>query len=804
MAHLLGSQDCLESLARDIADIQTTIKDGTERIRPLRVQSWKFPDKLSNELDIDDLLSTYSFSKEGDFNRLSHIVLFELVIDRFLFLTQVASQYLDEICSIIDNPSSSKRPKSRTTGTAMSIGLIVKKFWSKTVNVHHKMQLSKHKINEKSNVVPEMQHTIANMQEDNEMMREAILAMRGSNSIAEERSASAMSNRSNVSLMLSSTKSVSLVGQNEGNMTQEITLSTEDLAVSKIKVNTATQTFDTAFVSCEACASMQQNLIDVGSAVISLCESQGLPSSLANQKKLLKKSIMAANDVSRWAMDQNRDIERINKHLDKLYQQIDPLRTDLEKSRMHCSMLKEQMKVLENEKDDIETELSGKELEWKEKVETLSIKFFKEEKKLKAEILQLKVGKEAIEKSLAKLKDDHVNQRKLNEKLEEENTTLSKNLKEEVKNKLKLKDVEKDFYGIKENLINVRDKLTATEIELGKTQTENKALSKHDKALQAKQELLLQRADQLDQECEELQNRLTEMEEDKEELENECEAMKNENELVAKKSVDLQMLVDQTANAKETLENEVRELNKKVSELENEIEITKKKLTLLSEFPVLGHLGKEDPAILKNKTDMSLNEEMAQQIKANNIRIAVLEEQNTSLRETLSKYEEYHDKVPSGIPKDRVPLWSNGEISRFEEEKLCRTSRETTRYSSKELHDSMSKEQHDSTGSLEWIATDSKPKRDYSQNPKPPSQPRTANSKLNEKRQAYVMGKSRDYEKSQSQLSDVSPVAKGISSKSDGQNGYQPTEVFSCPDCDKMYSNKRDLKIHKSFCFAKV
>ena len=93
----------------------------------------------------------------------------------------------------------------------------------------------------------------------------------------------------------------------------------------------------------------------------------------------------------------------------------------------------------------------------------------------------------------------------------------------------------------------------------------------------------------------------------------------------------------------------MRELHKKVSELENEIEVTKKKLTLLSEFPVLGHRGNEDPTILKNKTDMILNEEMAQQIKANNIRIAVLEEQNTSLRETLSKYEEYHDKIPYQI-----------------------------------------------------------------------------------------------------------------------------------------------------------
>ena len=265
-------------------------------------------------------------------------------------------------------------------------------------------------------MIPKMQDTIASMQEDNEVMREAILAMRGNNN-AEERSASAMSNQSNVSLILSSTKNISLVGQKEGNRTQDITLSTDDLAVSRMNANAATQTFDTAFVSCEACASMQQNLIDVGSAVISLCESQGLPSSLANQKKLLKKSIMAANDVSRWAMDQNRDIERINKHLDKLYQQIDPLRADLEKSRIHCSMLKEQMKVLEKERDEIVSELSGKELECKEIMEKMSIKFVKEEKKLKAEILELKSGKETIEKSFARLKHDHANQRKLNEKL---------------------------------------------------------------------------------------------------------------------------------------------------------------------------------------------------------------------------------------------------------------------------------------------------------------------------------------------------------------------------------------------------
>ena len=82
MAHLLGSKSCLESLARDIEDIQVTIKDGVEKVGPLHVYSWKFPDKLSGELDVNELLSTYTHSNDDDFNRLAHIVLFELVIDR--------------------------------------------------------------------------------------------------------------------------------------------------------------------------------------------------------------------------------------------------------------------------------------------------------------------------------------------------------------------------------------------------------------------------------------------------------------------------------------------------------------------------------------------------------------------------------------------------------------------------------------------------------------------------------------------------------------------------------------------------
>lgn len=82
MAHLLGSQACLESLKQDVTDIQTTIMDLLSRAGSVRSPSWKYPDKISSELDIGELLERYSYSNNDDHCKLSHIILFELLIDR--------------------------------------------------------------------------------------------------------------------------------------------------------------------------------------------------------------------------------------------------------------------------------------------------------------------------------------------------------------------------------------------------------------------------------------------------------------------------------------------------------------------------------------------------------------------------------------------------------------------------------------------------------------------------------------------------------------------------------------------------
>ena len=85
MAYLLGSQAVMESLQSDVQDLQWTITEILSRVGPVHGQSWKFPDKLAGDLDIDDLLDLYDCSGDSDDaeeRQVAHIALYELVIDR--------------------------------------------------------------------------------------------------------------------------------------------------------------------------------------------------------------------------------------------------------------------------------------------------------------------------------------------------------------------------------------------------------------------------------------------------------------------------------------------------------------------------------------------------------------------------------------------------------------------------------------------------------------------------------------------------------------------------------------------------
>ena len=197
----------------------------------------------------------------------------------------------------------------------------------------------------------------------------------------------------------------------------DLTLAVEEVALTKTCKDVPTQTYDTAFVPCEACSRTQENLIAVGQVVMKVCESQGLPSSLAKQKRLLKQSLLAAADVSRWAAEQNRDLSRINDHLDNLYAQINPLQEKLNKSRERRKALEEQVKNLEGclETERQEAQKISKELSEKLSVLNREMKSLQETSSV--EIRDLKKEKEFLEiqikRSELELKDSVSSKTKL-------------------------------------------------------------------------------------------------------------------------------------------------------------------------------------------------------------------------------------------------------------------------------------------------------------------------------------------------------------------------------------------------------
>lgn len=108
--------------------------------------------------------------------------------------------------------------------------------------------------------------------------------------------------------------------------------------------NVHSQTVETALVPCDACTSVQGSLREVGKVVISLCQSQNLPSSLGQFQQLVQDSMglrpLPAATVGHWAAEQSKDLMRLSKH-------IGPLRTQLEEAEGQKDGLRKQVGELE-------------------------------------------------------------------------------------------------------------------------------------------------------------------------------------------------------------------------------------------------------------------------------------------------------------------------------------------------------------------------------------------------------------------------------------------------------------------------
>lgn len=269
-----------------------------------------------------------------------------------------------------------------------------------TSSIWHIVNFSQSKT--KNKTMSKMEETITDLRNEVKLFKQALDKKSGKSSVVKGKIQSQSANRTSVKFILSPSEELSFESSTQS---QDLTLAVEDVASAKTYQESSTQTYDTAFVPCEACARTQQNLIEVGSMVIKVCESQGLPSSLAKQKKLLRQSLMAAADVSRWASEQNQDLGRINDHLDNLYAQINPLEEKLSRSKQNCANLEKNIKDLEQQLTAEHNETQKKETDFKthlRKVVEEKDQLLSDAEKMNDDLVK---GKEVLQDMLMKLEE---------------------------------------------------------------------------------------------------------------------------------------------------------------------------------------------------------------------------------------------------------------------------------------------------------------------------------------------------------------------------------------------------------------
>ncbi|KAF4792755.1 coiled-coil domain containing 157 [Turdus rufiventris] len=503
MAHLLGHRGCMESLRADLRDLQAAIADVCSRAGAVRFPSWKFPDKVSCDLDISVLLQRYRHSdSDPEFSQHAHVVLLELLIDR-----------VHELGS-----SGSSQPRAGS-GRAQS------------------------------------------------------------------------------------TRSV------------------------------PTQTPGSPLGSCDTCSSAQASLHEVGRAITSICQSQNIPSALSKFQEALEDSAgrrkLSAADMSYWATEQSKDLSRINKHLQGLLQQVNPVKAELEKMGKQKEKLQKQVedfsRKLQAEKDTqaeqqrkAEQSLKAKEKEHSEAVA-----------RLERDKDDLRRGTALLEERLSALKEELAAKQVAVQELELSKTTLLEEMRTTMVARSQVLELEEKVQVLTGQRDSLEQKLSATSLQLEKEKVRVESMFRHEESLQAKQRALLQQLDSLDQEREELEASLGEAEEDKAQL---AEQLEQSQQQSGKQLQAQQELLDTLQQEKLALEQSILELQANTSRLEEQAQELRERERLLVFFPDL-HV----PAEMQFESSGNLTEDMESQLQANNIRIQVLEQENAQLKALLAK-----------------------------------------------------------------------------------------------------------------------------------------------------------------------
>ncbi|NXQ73094.1 CC157 protein, partial [Quiscalus mexicanus] len=614
MAHLLGHRGCMESLRADLRDLQAAIADVCSRAGAVRFPSWKFPDKVSCELDIGVLLQRYRHSdSEPEFSQHAHVVLLELLIDRLLLLLQSFTGYAEAVLS------GRAVPRPRGPGPGMSAGLTARTFWSSMLKLGAFCQQLRDQVGHLGWEIPTQQSTPPCAPQVEKYQKEHLKCILPE--VLESGTASEAAQPTSVCPNLS-------VQPRAG----------PSLALSTCSV--PTQTPGSPLGSCDTCSSAQASLHEVGRAITSICQSQNIPSALSKFQEVLEDGTgrrnLSATDMSYWASEQSKDLSRINKHLQGLLQQLNPVRAELEEMGKQKDKLQKQV-------EDFSRKLQAEKSTHAEQQKAAEQSLKAKEKEHSEAVARLEEEKDDLRRGTELLGHGGSVFPELSKTtlLEEVSTTMvARSQVLELEEKVQVLTGQRDSLEqeLSATRVQLEQDLSATRVQLEKEKVHVESLLRHEESLQAKQSTLLQQLDSLDRELEELQASLGEAEEDKARLAEQLEQSQQQSG---------KQLQAQQANT---------------SQLQEQAQELRERERLLVFFPDL-HM----PTETQFESSGNFTEDMKSQLQANKIRIEVLERENTQLEALLAKVKAAAEQgVLKHCPTSRMAFWFSARISRAE------------------------------------------------------------------------------------------------------------------------------------------
>ncbi|XP_004843495.1 coiled-coil domain-containing protein 157 isoform X1 [Heterocephalus glaber] len=614
MAHLLGSQACMDSLRKDLTDLQGAIVDVFSRAGPVHFPSWKFPDQVACDLDMVALLEHYDHVPgDPEFTQLSHAVLLELVIDRFLLLLQSCGSYLENL------GSEQMMPTYQASGPCMSVGLTVRRFWNSLLRLGMLYQQTASQKRASQGENPPSKSTA--------------------------KGKSARSPECVTAKFIKPPSPTSGSSHQTCQGPQSIPVSLRCPArTSENTKSIHSQTTETALVPCDACTSVQGSLREVGKVVISLCQNQNLPSSLGQFQQLVQDSMgirpLPATTMGHWAEEQSKDLTRLSKHMGALTQLVGPLRAQLEESEGQKDGLRKQVAKLEQ---DLQQEQGERQQQEEESKRHLT-KWECDRQQLLAEICDLKT-------QVANLKGELKQQQDSMLAVEAKAQQLQEEVEHRMAAERQVQQLEEQVQLLAGRLDGAGQQIRWASTELDKEKARVDSMVRHQESLQAKQRALLQQLDSLDQEREELRGGLDEAEAQRAQMEEQLQSLRSEKEQGQCQLQAHQELLQGLQREKQDLEQETTDLRLTVLDLQREMAELKEQERLLVAFPDLHR-----PVEAQIQSSGNVTEDMKRQIQANDIRIHILQEENGRLQSMLSKI---HEVAQQGglklIPQDQ--LW---------------------------------------------------------------------------------------------------------------------------------------------------